>query len=323
MHRLAAVSKQNCPHSNPNRHNHIAAAIARLPEVRAPAANRRGRVGAVLRLLARGLEAAAPRLDAHQLAATLASFGRLRLAPPAALHAVCSLLAADGGAALRRELHPWELAAAARALAALQDEAAQAAAEAADAAAEGLGPDLTHSSAAVTVGGGGHPALGAGGAGGQPLLGAGDALSASASGAGGGGGALALPAPVESLWALIPEAARARLGSFPAADLAALAWALARSGRADQRFMTDVSREALSRPGKFDAEGVAALTSALAAAGHVDVLLLGALSREVAGRKAEFTIPQLAGGRGAWCLYHAVAFAWLVSRIIVHAVTAT
>jgi hypothetical protein len=291
---------------------HVAAALARLPEVQHPAANRRIRVGSVLRLLAGGLQATAARLDPHQLSACLAAFGRLRMAPPAAAALVCSLLCADGGAPLRK-LHPWELAEAAEALAALQQEEevlrAEAAAAAAADAAGAAGADDDRLSifrgGAALNGAEGQPGTALAASPGALPLGppADGALALEAfcgeRGAGGATDALARVSPAAALWQLLADAARPRLRSFPAADLAALTWALARSGRASKRFMGDASSAARAGPGRFDSDGVARMASALAAAGHRDEFLLGALGREVALRKAEFTVPQLAGGP-AW-----------------------
>jgi hypothetical protein len=298
---------------------HVAAALARLPEVQHPAENRRPRLGAVLRLLAGGLAATAHRLDAHQLAGCLEAFGALHMAPHGALTRVCGLLAEGEGARLR-DLHPWEISAVARALAALEDEQARLAAEGGgggggDIGLEGLksGTPDSSSSSSSSSGSGMLPDLPAVA---PPLLLAGaDSRSALLSTEGGpsdgsstGGSsanALALATPVEALWQLLPEAARPRLRNFPAADLASIAWSLARCNRATKRFMTDASRVALSKPDKFDPDSIAALTSALAAAGHRDDLLLGALAKEVVARKPEFTVPQLAGGCSGvtlpWC----------------------
>lgn len=307
---------------------HVAAALSRLPDVCPPPANRRARITTALNILSQGLAAVAPKLDPHQLAACLESFGRLRLAPPAAFYRVCALLCADGGggaAAPLRRLHPWELAACAKALAALQEVEQRQRLEAV-AAGAGAGEVVGGGGARGGIGIGGGAAalmlesgvLAGGGAGAERAFlfgpgvldsttsmviagdGSGEKGVARANGGSRGGGAaasaLAHLTPGEALWRLLSESARPRLPNFPASDLAAISWALARSDRADKRFMTDACRAALARPGKFDADGVAAMTSAMAAAAHRDDLLLGAFCQEVVARKAEFTVPQLAGG---------------------------
>ncbi|GBF95137.1 hypothetical protein Rsub_07721 [Raphidocelis subcapitata] len=274
------------------RHMHVAAAVARLPEVRLPSANGEARRRTAVRILAPGIEATADQMDPHQAAACLGAFGSLRCAPPAALTRVAARLAADRGAALRA-LHPWELAGAARALAALRDQEEAGAAEAAAAAAAARAG--TEFSPPPGPGGGQTS-----GSASQALLAPGAAGAAtpdalSPVGAAADGGALARASPVEALWTLLPEVARTRLHDFPADDLAAIAWALARRGRASKRFMADACTAALPRPEKFGPGATAALTCALAEAGHADELLLGALARRAEGAKAEFTAAQLAG----------------------------